>query len=330
MSQSYAPLLAQPPDRARQLSDAQFAQRLHHLENVSAEVLRAALCHGQRAVRRSAAESLAQCADSEAIAALGDVLSSCTPAARTAAARQLSTLDWDDAQALWSAALADSDAQVRTAAIHALFEVDAPEALDLMAEQFNAVRSPRLRAAILEHWAERGGVAHLDLVRAALDDPSPQVCHAAATAMLDLLAESALVPLAQAAQRRQGAAKAAILRGIFNATNYLGIQIAESDDYDTILDALAAALHDSEPEVRRTATWLAVWIRHPRAEALFEAAYRAERDPEVQAYMLYVAVNLSATCAAALLAEALESSEPLLRDQARFLAQRNDAHHQSC
>jgi len=148
--------------------------------------------------------------------------------------------------------------------------------------------------------------------------------------MLDLLAESALVPLAQAAQRRQGAAKAAILRGIFNATNYLGIQIAESANYDAILDALADALHDSEPDVRRTATWLAVWIRHPRAEALFEAAYRAERDPEVQAYMLYVAVNLSAPCAATLLAEALESNEPLLRDQARFLAQRNDAHHQSC
>lgn len=330
MSQDYAPFLAEAPNRARQLSDAQFAHRLHHLENISADVLRAALCHAQRAVRRSAAESLAQRADAEAIAALSDVLRSCSPAARTAAARQLAAFDWDDVQALWSAALADSDAHVRTAAIHALFEVDAPEALDRLAEQFSAVRSPRLRAAILEHWAERGGVVYLDHVRAALDDPSPQVCHAATTTMLDLLAESALLPLVQAAQRREGAARAAIWRGIFNATNYLGIQIAESADYEAILAALERALRDPEPEVRRTVAWLAIGIRHPRAESLFEAAYRAERDPDVQAYMLYIAVNLSAPCAATLLAEALTSAEPILRDQALFLAQRNDAHHQSC
>ncbi|MCS6872415.1 MAG: HEAT repeat domain-containing protein [Anaerolineae bacterium] len=322
MSQSYAPALAQTPDRARRLTDAQFAHRLHHLENVSAEALHAALCYGQRAVRQSAAESLAQQADSEALAALHKALTSCTPAARTAAARQLAAFDWDDAQPLWSTALCDSDPQVRMAAIHALFEVDAPEALDLLAEQYSSVRSPRLRAAILEHWAERGGVIHLDLVRAALDDPSPHVCYAAATAMLDLLAETALAPLAEAVQRRRGEARAAILRGIFNATNYLGIQIAESADCDAVLDALEIALRDSEPEVRRAAVWLAAWIAHPRAASLLEAAYRAESDPEVQAHMLYVTVNLNAPSAPALLAHALDSAEPILRDQAVFLAQR--------
>ncbi|PJF37252.1 MAG: hypothetical protein CUN49_01200 [Candidatus Thermofonsia Clade 1 bacterium] len=322
MSQTYAPILAQSPDRARRLSDAQFAQRLQHLENISVDVLRAALCYGQRAVRRAAAESLGQRADAEALAALQTALQSCTPAARTAAARQLSAFDWEEAQPLWAQALADSDPQVRTAALHALFERDEPEALDKLAEQFSQVRSPRLRAAILEHWAERGAVIHIDLVRAALDDPSPLVCHAAATTLLDLLAESALAPLAEAAQRRQGAARAAILRGIFNATNYLGIQIGESVDCDAILNVVELALRDSEPDVRRTAIWLAAWIRHPRAEALVEAAYRAERDPEVQAYILYVAISLNAPCAHALLAEALQSAEPTVREQAIVLSQR--------
>lgn len=322
MSQSYAPALAQTPDLARHLTDAQFAHRLHHLENISADVLRAVLCYGQRAVRSTAAQSLAQQADSESLAATHEVLRSCAPAARTAAARQLAAFDWEDSQPLWSLALADSDEQVRTAAIHALIEVDAPEALDLLAEQYPAVRSPRLRAAILEHWAERGGVTHLDLVRAALDDPAPQVCYSAATAMLDLLAETALSTLAEAILRREGAARAALLRGVFNATNYLGIQIAESDACDAVLDALEIALRDSDSEVRRTATWLAAWIAHPRAVSLLEAAYRAEPEPEVQAYMLYVAVNLNVSSAQTLLQEALESAEPTVRDQAVFLAQR--------
>ncbi len=322
MSQSYAPALAQAPDPARRLTDAQFAHRLHQLEDLSAEVLRAALCYGQRMTRRTAAESLAQQADAEALAAAEEALNSCAPAARTALARQLAAFDWDDAQPLWSAALADPDPQVRTAALHALFEVDAPEALDRLAEAYDWVRSPRLRAAILEHWAERGGVIHLDRVRAALDDPSPHVCYYAATALLDLLAEAALAPLAAAVLRREGSAREALLRGVFNATNYLGIQVAESADCDAMLEALAVALRDPEADVRRTAIWLAAWIAHPRAAALLEEAFRTETQPEVQAYMLYVAVNLNAPSAQVLLSEALHSTEPTLRDQAVFLAQR--------
>ncbi len=322
MSQTYAPALAQTPDLSRRLTDAQFAHRLQHLENVSAEVLGALLCHAGRAVRRAAAHSLAQQADSEALAAAQQALQSCAPAARVALARRLADFDWEDAQPLWASALADSDAQVRTAAIHALFEVDAPEALDLLAQHYDSVRSPRLRAAILEHWAERGGVAHLERVQSALDDPAPQVCYSAATALLDLLAEAALSTLTEALLRRTGAARAAILRGIFNATNYLGIQIGESAQCDAVLAALEVALRDDDPEVRRTAIWLAASIAQPRAAALLEAAYRAEAEPEVQAYMLYVAVSLNASGAQALLAEALDSPEPLVRDQAVALAQR--------
>lgn len=322
MSQSHAPALAQAPDLTRRLTDAQFAHRLHHLENLSAEVLGALLCHAGRAVRRVAAQSLAQQADSEALAAAQQALQSCAPAARVALARRLADFDWEDAQPLWASALADSDAQVRTAAIHALFEVDAPEALDLLAQHYDSVCSPRLRAAILEHWAERGGVAHLERVQSALDDPAPQVCYSAATALLDLLAEAALPTLTEALLRRTGAARAAILRGIFNATNYLGIQIGESAACDALLAALEVALRDDNPEVRRTAIWLAASIAQPRAAALLEAAYRAEAEPEVQAYMLYVAVSLDASGARALLAEALDSPEPLVRDQAVALAQR--------
>ncbi len=336
---------------ARRLSLRGLATLLHALppEQISLEVAEAALRNEDFYVRYHAAQMLSKRADRDARLIMSAVLADGEVPSRASVARHLGAFSWFSAEPLLRQALADPDLCVREGAIYALCDMRDLQAFRLLAETLDsapdllraaaayglrdcqdsaavpalaaALRAtdPDVRAATLEALGANGSADAVPLVRGALNDPEPDVQYAAALTLLELIGENGLAELAAAIRAAQGAACAALLRGLFHATNYLGIEIADDDASDAILDAIEESLHDSAPEVRRAAVWLAAWMRHPRAEALLEAAYYGETEPEVKAHALHVAVNLMVEQSEAFLSDGLTSDLIEVREVATHI-----------
>jgi len=111
----------------------------------------------------------------------------------------------------------------------------------------------------------------------------------------------------------------AILRGLFHATNYMGIDSAGSPAAGRLIDALETALHDPLPAARRAATMQLAWMRHPRAEAALLRGFHGEPDSTTRAQMLANIVNLMSPLARPLLEESLCSADIIVRQTAEYL-----------
>lgn len=321
---------------------------------VSLPAAAAALRHKDYFVRYNAAQLLSRRADRDARLIVQDVLANGEVRSRASVARFLSGFSWFAGGSLFMQALKDSDPRVREAAIYALCDLRDFEAFRLMAEvladEADDVRAaatwglrdcqdpaavpvlavvlqandPEVRVKALEVLGANGIPEAVPVVRKALTDPEPDVKYAATLSLLELKEEAALAELADIIRHTEGPARQPLLRGFFHATNYLRLDITQSEDADQVLDALAIALHDDSPETRMTAAWPLAWIRHGRAENLLKEAYYREQDEQVKGHFVSIAVNLLSPAGKELIQDALNNQSGHVHEVATQVLQNID------
>jgi HEAT repeat protein len=342
----------------RRLSLRGLATMLNALppEAVSLEAVAAALRSPAFFVRYNAAVVLARRGDRDARVVMQEALTEGEAPTRATVARQLYAFSWFAAEPLIRGALADSDPRVREGAVYALCDMGDLNAYQLLAEalqhETDTVRSaaawglrecedpaavpvlaavlkakdPDVRVQALETLGVNGSPEAVPLTAASLHDPDPDVQYAATLSLLELVGESALPDLADLIRQSGGASREAILRGLFHATNYLGIEIGDDAVGSAVLDALEVAMQDDLPDVRMAAAWPLAWIRAEHAPALLRAAYEREQDSEVRAHIMRVAVSLMSVVGDDLFRDALHSTDSLVRQVAQEIEQARSGH----
>lgn len=314
----------------------------------SVEALSAALRSGDCMVRYTAADMLARRADRESRVVFESVLKNGEPPQRASVIRHAYRFSWFSAAPLFQRALSDPDARVAEAAIFSLCKMRQPESYQLVTEILQSGSDAMRMAAIwgLQNHPDAGAVPVLalavqaasaeiralalevlgacdapeaiPLVRAAMRDPDDNVKYAATLSLVELARETCFVEIAGLLSETSGEARRSILRGLFHATNYLGLELANGSE--VLFSALETALADSLPTVRVSVCMLLAWSRHPRAGEILLQAFQREADSQTRAQILSNAVHLSSPMAGRLLQEARSSPDTLLRKTADFLA----------
>lgn len=314
----------------------------------SVEALSAALRSGDCMVRFTAADMLARRADRESRLVFENVLKTGEPPQRASVIRHAYRFSWFSAAPLFQRALSDPDARVAEAAIFSLCKMRQPESYQLVTEILQngsdamrmaaiwglqshpdagavpvlalAVRaaSAEIRALALEVLGACDAPEAIPLVRAAMRDPDDNVKYAATLSLVELARETCFAEIAGLLTETRGEARRSILRGLFHATNYLGLELANGSE--ALFSALEAALADSLPTARVSVCMLLAWSRHPRAGEILLQAFQREADSQTRAQILSNAVHLSSPMAGTLLQEARNSPDTLLRKTADFLA----------
>ena len=131
-------------------------------------------------------------------------------------------------------------------------------------------------------------------------DPAYEVQYAATLSLVELLGASSLPICCDLITTTQGTNRQAVLQAVFHATNYLHIDLEATGQVDALIDALAAALHDADPQARMAAVWPLAWLRAPRAADVLTAAHAHEGDPAVRDHIRRVATSLVSPAAAQL------------------------------
>jgi molecular chaperone DnaK (HSP70)/HEAT repeat protein len=319
-------------------------------DQISVEALAAALRSDECMVRFNAADVLSRRADRDARLAFEDILQSGTPHQRASAAGHLYRFSWFAAEPLYRLALNDSDHRVCEAAVFALCKMRLPEAYALVADilqsgsdamRLSAVwgmysrpdpaavpvlavalraQNYEIRELALEVLGATEAPEAIEVVRSALADPQPEVQYAATLSWIELAREACFAELADLIKQTCGWERRWILRGLFHATNYMGIETGSAPEALTLIRALDSALGDDLPEARLAAFMPLAWTRHPEVEASLLAGFRREPDSNVKAHMLTAAVHLMSPLAATLLEESRGSTDPLIRQTAEYLA----------
>jgi molecular chaperone DnaK (HSP70)/HEAT repeat protein len=335
-----------------QLSLKGLASMLNLLpaEQVSVEVLSAALRSEECMARFNAAEILSRRGDRDARLAFEEILVQGAPHQRASAAQHLFRFSWFAAEPLYIQALKDEDPRVCEAAVFALCKMRLPEAYALVAEILKAGSDAMHAAAVwgmynrpdpaavpvlavalqssnaetrelaLEVLGATESPAAIQVVKSVLDDPSLEVQYAAILSWVELARAACFTEIADLIEQTTGWRRRWILRGFFHATNYMGIEIGSAPDAAVLIHALDAALHDDLPEARLAAFLSLAWIRHPLAESAVLVSFHHEGDSNVKAHMLAAAVHLMSPCASTLLDESLRSPDLLLRQTAEHLS----------
>lgn len=321
----------------RRLSLRGLATMLHALppEQISLDVAEAALRNEAFFVRYNAGQLLAKRGDRDARMVIQRVLRDGSPPARATAARHLFGFSWYSAEPLLRDAMADPDTRVREAAVYAMCDLHDLDGYALLAELLARepdnvkmaaawglrecgdpaavpvlkvvlqAEDPDVRVQGLEALGATGSPQAVPVTWQAIDDPVPNVVYEATLSLLELVGEQALVDVAARIRREQGAMRAALLRGLFHGSNYLGLMLTKNPWGGPILDALEESAADSAPEVRSAAIWPLAWMRTDRADQIIQAAYHNEADEDVKAHILRVAVNLMTRISETLLRDAL-------------------------
>lgn len=320
-------------------------------EAIALEAAAAMLRSNEFFVRYNAGKTLARRGDRDARRILQDALTDAPPPSRASAARHLYGFSWYAAEPLLRQALADPDQRVREAAIYALCDMRDLNAYRLAAEtlqdETDEVRlaaawalnnrqdpaavpvlaaalladDPDVRIQALESLGATAVPEALPIVRRSIEsDLDPGVKYAAVLSLIELAGEDCLAEVADRVRTAAGATRAAILRGLFQATNYLHIDVAGSAAVETLVDALTAALGDANPAARLAAVWPLAWINHPRAPDLLADTFRREPDGEARLEMLRIITALMSPAGATILADALASPDADLRDLAVSLS----------
>ncbi|HOD04772.1 MAG TPA: HEAT repeat domain-containing protein [Anaerolineaceae bacterium] len=318
-------------------------------EAVSIEAAEAALNHKDYYVRYNAARLLMRRSDQPARQAMQRTLQSGAVPARASAARYLYGFSWYTARPMLKKALQDQDARVREAAVYALCDCRQPAAYQLLIEAL-AEENDLVRAAaawglrthsdpaavlvleqVLKAEDEDVRVEALEtlglmeipqgiaLVLHSLDDLVLAVRYAAGLSWLELCGTACLKDYATRIEQARGENRQPLLRALFHASNYLGIELSAPDVLATLLPALLAALHDAHPAARLGATWPLAWMQHPQTDEALRSAFAVEMDVDVQAEMLYIIHSLSPKLGAELLLTAESSPAEVVQQMAARL-----------
>jgi HEAT repeat protein len=273
-------------------------------------------------VRYNAAKMLGRRGDRPARLIMEDVLANGAPPSRASVARHLYGFSWFAGEPLIRKALQDTDPRVREGAIYALCDLRELNAyqlmIDVLEHENDDVRAaaawglrdcqdeaavpvleivlkaedPDVRIKALEALGANDTPAAMPVVREAMNDPEPDVKYAATLSLLELAGEGWLSELSGIIGRTSGVTLQQVLRGFFHATNYLKIDVAESQAADLMIDALETALLDDMSEVREAAVWPLAWMRHERTPIVLRQAYYREQDSNVKAQMVRVVTSL--------------------------------------
>ncbi len=309
----------------------------------------AALRSSDSLVRFNSAETLARRGDREARLAFEKILQTGLPHQRASVARHFHHFSWFTAESLCRRALGDEDARVREAAIFALCRMHLPEAyalvIDVLQNCSDAMRlsavwglydhpqpaaipvlalalqaqDPEIRTLALEVLGATEAPEAIDVVKSAMRDPNPEVRYAATLSWVELARADCLMELADRIEQTQGKERFWILRGLFHATNYLGIDVGSQPGAPRLIQALETALGDGLPEARLAAFYPLAWMRHPSADTALLAGFHRERDCDVKVHMLASAVHLMSPVAKVLVEEALRSGDHSLIRAAEYL-----------
>lgn len=301
-------------------------------------------------VRYSAAKKLSERPDHDARLLMQDILAHGEAPSRASVVRYLYSFSWFSAEPMLRTALHDTDSRVREAAVYALCDLHELAAYQLLAEVVRVdddtmkmaaawglrdcqdlaalpvleavltAEDPEIRVKGLEALGNSDVPGAIGIVRGALNDPEPDVKYAATLSLIELAGEQYLQELSGMIGRTKGVTLQQILRGFFHATNYLKIDVSQTAAADLMIDALEAALFDDLPDARKAAIWPLAWMHHPRMPTVIRGAYIREKDSEVKAHILRVAVNLATDVGLELLQDALKSSDPQVKRQADKLA----------
>jgi molecular chaperone DnaK (HSP70)/HEAT repeat protein len=322
-------------------------------EQVSMEAHLAALRSDDALVRFDAADALARRGDREARLAFEGILQTGTPHQRASAVGHLYRFSWFTAGPLYRQALNDEDPRVREAAVFALCKMRLPEAYVLVADilqtstdamRLSAVwgmyshpdpdtvpvlavtlraQNPEVRELALEVLGSTESSQAIAVVKSAMGDPVAEVQYAATLSWVELAHETCFEELAEWIEQTRGWSRRWILRGFFHATNYMGIESGSAPGATRLIQALEAALGDDLPEARVAAFLPLAWMRHPQAETALLTGFRRETDSDAKAHMLTAAVHLMTPIASALLDEARQGADLLVRQTAEFLGKRS-------
>ncbi|MCI0396298.1 MAG: HEAT repeat domain-containing protein [Chloroflexi bacterium] len=273
-------------------------------------------------VRYSTAELLSKRGDREARLLLQALLAGESPPVRASVTRHLYYFSWYVAEPLLRQALGDADHRVRESAVYALCNRQDLDALRLLAEALSGetdevlmaaawglvgcrdtaavpalelalqAADPQVRVKALEALGSNGTLQAAATVRRTLQqDPDLDVIYAATLSLVELAGESCLPEVAAAIAASHGPARRQLLRGLFHATNYRHLDVAQATGLAQLLDALARALADEAPETRLAAVYPLAWMGGERAAALVRAAYEQESDPALKEQIAHVAAS---------------------------------------
>ena len=336
----------------RRLSVRGLATMLNVLppEAISLMAVTAALENKDFYVRFNAATRLRERGDRDARLVIQETLTHGQGPARASVARQLYGFTWFAAEPLIRQALQDPDLRVREAAIYALCDRRELNAYQLMVETLQneedfvraaatfglkdcqdseavpvlettmLAEDSEVRVKALDALSVNGTPEAVPVIRQALADPVPYVQYTATMSLLELLEGRCLPELAGVIKQTSGEAREHILRGFFQATNYLKIDVAHSQAAEQVFDALEIAFTDDRPQTRMAVVWPLAWIQHERATTLLRQVYHQEQHSEVKAHMITLTVKLFSPLGKELLEDGLQSQDEQLREAAEQIA----------
>lgn len=328
----------------RRLSLRRLATMVNVLppEAISLEAAAEMLRNEEFFVRYNAAKMLGRRGDRPARVIMEDVLSSGKAPSRASVARHLYGFSWFAAEPLIRKALKDSDPRVREGSIYALCDLQEFNAYQLMIEvlenETDDVRAaaawglrdcqdpaavpvlqvvlktedPDVRIKALEALGANDTPEAMPVTRDSMNDPDPDVKYAATLSLLELSGESWLQELSGIIGRTSGVTLQQVLRAFFHATNYLKIDVAESNAADLMIDSLETALLDDLPDVREAVIWPLAWMRHDRTPLVLRLAYNRETDSKVKAQMVRVVTSLMSENTGA--SDGIPIAEEILKD----------------
>jgi molecular chaperone DnaK (HSP70)/HEAT repeat protein len=287
------------------------------------------LNHKDLYVRYEAARMLGRRGDRPARLVLEEALNSRQAPTRASAIRHVSGLTWFTAQSLLQKALADPEWRVRESAIFALCDFRDPRAYQLAAQalqqetvdevfaaaawglrnSYEPEAVPALKASLqaqnleireraLESLGNNGSQEAAQVIHQVLTlEAEPDIRYAAALSLLEINGERALPDLITMIKNESAEARLAMLRAIFHASNYLGIQLGNSKHAKNLLAVLEMALNDSDSEVRLAVIWILAWMRHSKAEELLISACQAEENQPFNHEIRHIATSLGSPIA---------------------------------
>lgn len=317
---------------------------------LSVEAAREAIKSDAFYVRYEAADLLSRRSDREARLVVEEFLKEGTAPQRAAVARHLFRFSWFAAKPLLKKALDDRDWRVRESAVYALCQLRERGAYKLLLEVLPGegdrikeaavwglsrnpdpgslsvleitlgAQDPEIRVQALEVIAAIQSPDGVPMVQLMLEDPDPDVKYAAALSWMELTGTDCLPDLVAAILASNGEDRLALVRGLFHASNYLFINLAESQAAGEILEAMKTVLQDDLIETRLTAVKTLACMLDGRAAALLREAYHQEADPELQARMVYYVASLASPARDDLLRDAMQHPDPGVRQTAERYA----------
>lgn len=314
---------------------------------ISLPAMAAALHHENFGVRYNAAHALSRRNDRDARLIMQKALQSGNPRTRASIARHLAGFSWYSAKPLIRTALQDDDPRVREGAVYAMcdfIEGEAytqlaaflsnepnddvrlaaavalrdrqdPMAVPVLAAVLGAL-DPDVRIQGLRALGANHSRAAIEVVAQAMQqDPSLDAVYEATLSLVELAEERALPLILETMHATNGERRAALIRGLFHASNYMVINLATCVEIEALLDALWVSVAD--PLAREDAVWPLAWIQHERAQDLLWQAYATSTDSASKAHVMRVAWALMSPTWQLILADAL--SDTTLRSYAEEL-----------